>query len=157
MRLSDEDYLRKAIDLARQARERGDDPFGALLVSADGEVLAEALNSVVTAKDCTGHAEINLMRAASQRFPREVLQAATLYTSSEPCPMCAGAIFWGSVGRIVFSVSGWTLRMIVDQNPANPTLAMPCGELLERGNRHIEVVGPLLEKEGLKVHEGYWK
>jgi tRNA(Arg) A34 adenosine deaminase TadA len=85
-------YLRQAIEVARRAREHGNHPFGALLVSADGQVLLEAENTVVTEKDCTGHAETNLVRLASQRFDQQALTGSTRYTSTEPCAMCSGAI-----------------------------------------------------------------
>ena len=86
-----ERFIRQAIAIARRARENGNHPFGALLVDAQGNVIAEAENTVVTDRDCTGHAETNLMRLASRQFEPETLSACTLYTSTEPCPMCCGA------------------------------------------------------------------
>ncbi len=100
----DVEHLRSAITIARRAREHGNHPFGALLAGPQGQVLLEAENTVVTSVDCTGHAEANLMRLASHQFDVEYLLRCTLYTSTEPCPMCAGAIFWGGVGRVVFAL-----------------------------------------------------
>ncbi|MCB0041699.1 MAG: nucleoside deaminase, partial [Caldilinea sp.] len=77
-------HLRAAIAVARRSRENGNHPFGALLVDETGAVLLEAENTVNTARDCTGHAETNLVRLASQRFDRAVLERCTLYTSTEP-------------------------------------------------------------------------
>jgi tRNA(Arg) A34 adenosine deaminase TadA len=91
----DLNLLRQAIDVARRARAHGNHPFGAVLADEQGKVLLEAENTVNTARDCTGHAELNLMRAASQSFAPEILAHCALYTSTEPCPMCSGAIFWG--------------------------------------------------------------
>ena len=101
---SDEYYISLALDIARRARSAGNHPFGALLVGADGEVLLEAENTVMTEHDCTGHAETNLMRLASTRFSLDILSGCTLYTSTEPCAMCAGAIYWGGINRVVYGL-----------------------------------------------------
>ena len=82
--------IRTAISLAASAREHGNHPFGALLADENGNILLTAENTVNTASDATGHAETNLVRLASQKFPPEVLAKTTLYTSTEPCPMCSG-------------------------------------------------------------------
>jgi tRNA(Arg) A34 adenosine deaminase TadA len=102
-----ERYLLASIELARA---NGNHPFGALLLDADGNVVLEAENTVLTARDCTGHAETNLMRMASERFDPEFLSRCTLYTSTEPCAMCAGAIYWGNVRRVVFALSQEEIR-----------------------------------------------
>ena len=91
-------HLRAAIEIARQSREHGNHPFGALLVDENGAVLLQAENTVITERDCTWHAETNLMRTASKQFEAERLAKCTLYTSTEPCAMCCGAIYWGHVG-----------------------------------------------------------
>lgn len=75
-----ERHLLAAIELARRSRANGNHPFGALLVDADGEVVLEGENTVLTAQDCTGHAETNLIRMASERFDPEFLSRCTLYT-----------------------------------------------------------------------------
>ena len=80
-----EDYLRLAIQQAKEARENGNHPFGAILVDSAGKVLLSAQNSVNTGQDCTGHAETNLMRLASKQYDREFLRTCTMYTSTEPC------------------------------------------------------------------------
>src|SRR5260370_35423491 len=98
----DTQHLRSAIAIARRAREHGNHPFGALLVGPQGQALLEAENTVVTGADCTGHAEANLMRLASRQFDGHFLAACTLFSSTEPCPMCPGAIFWGGVGPVVY-------------------------------------------------------
>lgn len=92
-------FTRASIEIARRARNNGNHPFGALLVDENGQIAIEAENTVVTAKDCTGHAETNLMRKASSKYDNAFLAKCTIYTSTEPCPMCAGAIFWGNVRR----------------------------------------------------------
>ena len=86
-----ERHLRRAIDLARKARERGNHPFGALLVDGNGTVLLEAENTIRSDRDVTAHAETNLVRMATHQFPKDFLADCTVYTSTEPCVMCTGA------------------------------------------------------------------
>jgi tRNA(Arg) A34 adenosine deaminase TadA len=148
--------MRRALGLASLARYHGNHPFGALLTDAAGEVLLEAENTVVTDSDCTGHAELNLMREASRSLDGDALAAATLYTSTEPCAMCAGAIYWAGVSRVVFGLRESELPVLTGADPRNPTLALPCREVFARGQRPIEVIGPVLEDEARAVHEGSW-
>lgn len=146
-------YLRAAIDVARRAREHGNHPFGALLADENGDVILQAENTVLTERDCTGHAETNLVRQASQKFAPETLARCTLYTSTEPCPMCAGAIYWSNVRRVIFALSAQSFYAFIG-NTANQALPS-CRAILEPGK--IEVRGPALEEEAKKVHEGFWK
>ncbi|KAB8139865.1 nucleoside deaminase [Chloroflexia bacterium SDU3-3] len=148
-------HLRHAIRIAQQAREHGNHPFGALLADAEGHVLLTAENSVVTGRDCTGHAEANLMRLASAQFSAEQLAACTLYTSTEPCAMCAAAMHWGNIGRVVYALAETTLYEIVGPSPEH--LYLPCREVFARSQRPVEVVGPLLEDEARLPHEGFWR
>jgi tRNA(Arg) A34 adenosine deaminase TadA len=146
--------LVRAIALAASARAHGNHPFGALLADENGRILVEAENTVITENDATGHAETNLVRLASQQFPIEVLAKSTLYTSTEPCPMCAGAVFWSGIGRVVYALDEDGLYALTGDSPES--LKLPCREVFARGGRPIEVVGPLLEAEAAKVHEGFW-
>jgi tRNA(Arg) A34 adenosine deaminase TadA len=148
-------FIRAAIDVAQKAKDKGNHPFGAILVDRAGRILLEAENSVVTAKDCTGHAETNLMRLASQKYDPEFLAQCTLYASTEPCPMCTGAIFWGNVRRIVFGLSEKSLYAMIGA-ASEEVLQFSCRELLAKGRKSIEVIGPLLEAEAIKMHEGFW-
>jgi tRNA(Arg) A34 adenosine deaminase TadA len=154
----DLDWLRGALAVARRSREHGNHPFGALLVDETGAIRLEAENTVVTGRDCTGHAETNLMRLASQTFGPEFLANCTLYTSTEPCAMCAGATYWGNVGRVVFALSEAQLLEMTGANPENPTLSLPCREVFARGQRPVQVEGPAaeLETEAKAVHRGFW-
>ncbi len=152
---SDLEWLRRCVELAADARARGDHPFGSLLVTADGRTV-EALNSVVTSSDPTGHAETNLVRAAAKALPAEVLATSTLYTSTEPCAMCAGAIYWGGIGRVVYALSEHGLAAIVAEQEGVPTMHLPCREVFARGGRPVAVAGPADLAEATAVHDGFW-
>jgi tRNA(Arg) A34 adenosine deaminase TadA len=144
-------HLRAAIELSRAARAKGNEPYGALLVDAGGTVLLGGENTQVTDRDCTGHAELNLMRAASRRFDAATLGGCTVYASGEPCPMCAGAIYWGGVRRVVYALS--VESMIALAGPGADEIRVSCREVLGRGTRPIEVLGPALEDEARRVFE----
>ncbi|GAB4572976.1 MAG: nucleoside deaminase [Anaerolineae bacterium] len=149
--------LRRAIALAAEARAHGNHPFGALLTDRDGHILAEAENTVMTEKDVTGHAETNLVRIASRTLPPDVLATATLYTSTEPCAMCAGAIYWLGIPRVVYGLPESELAKLTGNDPENPTLALPARQVLNAGQRAVEVIGPLLVEEARAVHLGFWQ
>lgn len=157
MKTSDLEFLRLAIRVAARSRERGNHPFGAILVDSHGNVLLEAENTVVTAGDCTGHAETNLVRMASHEYERNFLVTCTLYTSTEPCVMCSGAIYWSNIGRVVFGLSEARLAELTGNDPENPTMQLPCRDVFARGRRPIQVIGPELEEEAARVHYGFWR
>ncbi len=146
--------LQLSFDLARQAREHGNHPFGALLADPDGKVLLTAENTVVTEHNITGHAETNLVRDAANLYKADFLANCTLYASTEPCPMCAGAIFWSNIHRVVFGLSQQGLYSFTGES--EDELLLSCSDVLSRGNKPIEVVGPLLEEEAREVHVGFW-
>lgn len=148
-------FIRAAFDVAWKARYKGNHPFGAILVDEQWDKIMVAENSVVTDQDVTGHAELNLVRAATKKFDPEFLAKCSIYTSTEPCPMCAGAIYWGNVRRVVYGLSeGGLYELIGDDN--EEVLNLPCRELFDYGFKPIEVVGPILEEEAKKVHAGFW-
>ncbi|HVK11996.1 MAG TPA: nucleoside deaminase [Gemmataceae bacterium] len=153
----DVNFLRASFAVARRARDRGNFPFGAVLVDATGAVLLEGENTQLTDRECTGHAELNLLREATARYDPDTLAGCTLYASAEPCPMCAGAIYWCRVGRLVFGLGAYQLCEITGDNPANPPLLMRCTEVFARGTRRIVVRGPALEREAAEVHAGFWR
>jgi tRNA(Arg) A34 adenosine deaminase TadA len=154
MNQNDPPHLRAAFALARRAREHGDRPFGSVLVAADGRVLAEARNTQLTTRDCTGHAEMNLIREQCPGHGRDELAGATLYASGEPCPMCAAAIFWSGIGRVVFGLSSRTLYEMAGD--PRDQLRLSCREVLASGRRDVTVVGPVLEDEARQVFEGFF-
>jgi len=111
---TDERHLLRTIELAASARAAGNHPFGSLIVDEAGETI-EAENTVVTLRDVTGHAELNVVRAAGIELGDAFLHGATLYTSTEPCAMCAGAIYWSGIGRVVFALSEEGLAGMVEE------------------------------------------
>lgn len=155
LRAEDVPHLEHAIRLAFAARERGDHPFGAILVTADGRIV-EGLNSVETDRDPTGHAETNLVRSASAALPPEVVAASTLYTSTEPCAMCSGAIYWAVIPRVVFALASDELDRIVDAHDGDQTLALSSREVFARGGRSTTVVGPVPLGGAAEVHADFW-
>jgi tRNA(Arg) A34 adenosine deaminase TadA len=151
-----ETFLRRCFAVARRARTRGNHPFGAILVSAAGEVLVETENGYLPDRDMTAHAERLLATQASKQFDSHVLAGCTLYTSAEPCAMCAGAIYWAGIGGVVFGLSERRLKTMTGDHAENPTLDLPCRTVFAAGQRHVEVIGPLLEDEAAALHAGVW-
>src|SRR6476659_2342547 len=119
---TDERHLLRTIELAASARAAGNHPFGSLVVGAAGESVLEAENTVVTSRDVTGHAELNAVRTAGIELGDAFLQGATLYTSTEPCAMCAGAIYWSGITRVVYALGGEMLDAMVKHLPEDSTL-----------------------------------
>jgi tRNA(Arg) A34 adenosine deaminase TadA len=154
--LTDEDYVRLTLEIARQARAAGNHPFGAILIGPGGAVLMQAGNAHGAAGDRTGHAERVLMTEASLAYTAEFLAGCTIIASAEPCAMCAGAAYWAGVGRVVYGLSERDLGELIGPHPENLTMNLPCRAVLGSGQRSIEVVGPLLEAESRAVHEGFW-
>lgn len=152
-----EQLLRRAIAVSVAAVEHGNHPFGALLVDADGTVLLEAENTVVTSGDVTGHAETNLVRLASTTHDAATLAACTLISSCEPCAMCAGALYWAGIGRLVFALSESSLGELTGADPENPTMSLPSRTVLAAGQRATVVEGPFLEDEAAAPHRGFWR
>jgi tRNA(Arg) A34 adenosine deaminase TadA len=144
--------------VSQRSRDNGNHPFGALLASGSGEVLIEAENSVVTTGDLTGHAETNLIRLATTTLPHELIPTATMYSSCEPCAMCAGAMYWGGVNRLIYGMSESDLMPFPEgEEGENATMSgIGCRAVLASGQRTTEVSGPHLVAEALAVHEGFW-
>jgi len=153
---ADEDLLRRAFAVAAQAKASGCHPFGAILAGPDGTVLMEQQNAYLPDRDMTGHAERVLCTRASTTYAPALLRTCTLYSSAEPCAMCAGAIYWTGIGRVVFGMTERALKDFTGNHAENPTLDLPCRTVFSAGQRAIEVIGPLLEDEAAALHEGAW-
>ncbi len=147
--------LRRADAVARRALEMGRHPFGALLLAPDGDtILAEQGNI-----DTVNHAESTLARTAAANYPGTYLVRCTLVTTFEPCAMCAGTIYWAGIGRVLYGAEESALLALTGNHPDNPTLSLPCREVFARGQRAVEVIGPVDEvaQEMLATHRGFWE
>lgn len=151
-------YLKRTIELSRQAVKNGNTPFGALLVDHNGNIILEQENIEVSEKDCTGHAETILMRKASKLYNKDFLWNCSIYTSIEPCAMCSGAIYWGNVGKVVYGVSEKELLKLTGNDKQNPTLDLPCRNIFKKGQKKIMVIGPIesVKNEILEIHKNFW-
>jgi len=157
LRWYDETLLRQAFDVARRSRAGGDHPFGSVLADAEGNALMEQGNGYRSEGfDRTAHAERLIASRSARAYSLEFLSRCTLYTSAEPCAMCAGAIYWAGIGRVVYGLGERRLEQITGDHAENPTLDLPCRAVFAAGQRPTEVVGPLLEDEAAALHEDFW-
>lgn len=157
MTAEDGRYLLQAIAWSRTARDRGNRPFGAVVVAASGDVLVKAYCNTSETGDCTGHAETIAVRQASKTISRTVLQAATLYSSAEPRVMCAGAIFWSGIGRVVFDVDAVSLRAFRGERAEQRDAELSCRDVFSASPHPIECIGPLMMAEASEPRVGFWK
>eukprot|EP00050_Salpingoeca_kvevrii_P003832 m.235279 g.235279 ORF g.235279 m.235279 type:complete len:189 (-) comp10889_c0_seq1:113-679(-) len=166
----DKSHLRRALTLAEEAVQRGNHPFGCVIVrrltSTDGSVIdskrvVEAGNVVHTDHDPTGHAEMNAIRLLGKYVASPDAQTGVaegvqvsyeLFTSTEPCIMCCGGIYWSFlVDRVVYACPESGLA-----KHAGDDFLASCRETLARGKRPIAVQGPYLQEEAEKLHAGFW-
>ena len=147
-------HLRAANAVARDAVAAGHHPFGALLVAPDGETVLMRQGNV----DTVNHAESVLARDAATRFEPAYLWGCTLVTTFEPCAMCAATQYWAHIGRLVYGVSEARLLALTGNHSENPTLDLPCREVFARGQKAIEVIGPMaaVEDEIAALHSAFW-
>jgi tRNA(Arg) A34 adenosine deaminase TadA len=151
----DERLLVAAIDLAHRARGNGNHPFGALLAAPSGHVLCEAENTVVTNGDVTGHAELNLVSKACRALTAAQLATATLFTSTEPCAMCSGAIYWSRIPRVVYALGEDELAVLAGSG-GELILQLPSRQVFAAGSPAVEVSGPHLHEAAAAIHQGFW-
>lgn len=140
------EILQECFELARQAKKRGDGPFGSVILDGEGEIIARAGNTTGSDGTVVHHAEINAIKQAEVVRGKGSLSGCVLYTSAEPCPMCAAAIAWSGIDTVIFSVSIEALTEAgMDQIDLN------CSEVFGRSGREIVLYGPVMEQEGLQV------
>ncbi len=157
MPIDDKILLRRAFAVAAKAREGGDHPFGSILADASGNVLMEQGNGYSSeGNDRTAHGERLLASRAAKQYDAQFLSKCTLYTSAEPCAMCAGAIYWAGIGRVVYGQTEKDLKLQTGDHEENPTLDLPCHLVFEAGQRPTALVGPLLADEAAKLQEDFW-
>ena len=141
-----EAHMRRAFDLAREAAGRGDEPFGSVLVREDAVVMTDS-NRIVTEDDVRRHPELHLAYRACRELSAAERAETVMYTSTEPCPMCAGGMVRAGFGRVVYGVGGDEIGEFTGRGPS-----VRSAEILEG---ITEVVGPVLNDEGRAVHEAY--
>ena len=139
-------HMRKAFELAREAANRGDRPFGSMLVHDDTVGMADS-NRVLTENDIRRHPELHLAYRACREFDPDTRAETVMYTSTEPCPMCAGGMVTAGFGRVVYSVGSDEIAEFT----GNKTSARSA-EIL---NSVSDVVGPVLNDEGRQIHEEF--
>lgn len=139
-------FLRLSFTYAIYAKKLNDGPFGALILNEQNEIIARAGNTTNSDHSITYHAEINAIQQAEYNRGKGKLKGCTLFSSAEPCPMCASAIAWSGLSKVIYGVSIETLKSEgIDQ------IDIDCRKILEQANHPITVIGPRLEEEGRKV------
>jgi tRNA(Arg) A34 adenosine deaminase TadA len=134
----DEIFLRRAIGIAAHAVTAGDAPYGSLLVGPDGVVLAEAHNTVLRDRDISAHPELKLAKWAGRALDRETASRTTMYTSCQPCGMCAGAIARSGLGRVVYALSTEQLISINADSGNWPSVPHDGPALLDEARAPVE-------------------
>ena len=148
-------HLRAANTIAQRALDAGHHPFGALLVAPDFETVLIEQGNV----DSVNHAEAVLARAAAQRYAASYLWGCTLYTTVEPCCMCAGTQYWAHIGGLVYGMEERRLLQLTGNHAENPTMDLPCREVFAHGQKNVRVWGPVAEVEDeiAALHIAFWK
>jgi tRNA(Arg) A34 adenosine deaminase TadA len=158
LRPYDAELSRQAFEIARRSRAAGDHPFGSVLADGEGKLVMEQGNGYTSeGGDRTAHAERLLASRAARAYDLKFLARCTLYTSAEPCAMCAGAIYWAGIGRVVYGQTEKALKAQTGAHEENLTLDLPCGIVFAAGQRPTEVVGPLLEDEAAQLQADFWQ
>jgi tRNA(Arg) A34 adenosine deaminase TadA len=151
-------WLRQTFRLAEMSKAAGKHPFAAIVVDEYGGVVVEAgNNSLPPDGDPTQHAEVVASAQAARARTAAQLAHCTLYANAEPCCMCAGAIYWCGIGRVVYALSEQGLLGLTGNHPGNPTLSLSCRKVFESGQHPVTVIGPLLEDEAAAAHRGFWR
>jgi tRNA(Arg) A34 adenosine deaminase TadA len=147
-------HLRRSNEVARRAVELGHHPFGATLVGPDHEtVLLEQCNI-----DTVNHAESTLARIAATNYTPEFLWRCTLYTSVEPCCMCAGTVYWANIGRVVFAMTESELLSETGNHAENPTMSLSARVVFDHGQKAVDLIGPVTDcaPEVIALQRAFW-
>jgi len=148
----DKKLLRAALEVASRSLEKGNLPFGCILANAEGRILEEGENTVITDQDSIAHCEINLIHKLAGKYEHGTLEKCTVYASTEPCPMCTAAIFWSGVGKIVFALGKEAYHSIAGTANSAFLFDISAEKLLSYGKRPVQVSGPLLEDEASQMY-----
>ena len=148
-------HLRRANGVAARAMSLGRHPFGTILVAPDGATVLAEQGTV----DTVNHTETVLARTAAQNYSTDYLWQCTLVTTAEPCAMCAATQYWANIGHLVYGMTEARLLQLSGNHGENPTMDLPCREVFSRGQKAIEVIGPVAEVEAeiAALHRDFWK
>ncbi|MBF2026121.1 MAG: nucleoside deaminase [Oscillatoriales cyanobacterium C42_A2020_001] len=148
-------HLQRANAIAIRAQQFGHHPFGAILVAPDHETVLLEQGNV----DTVNHAESVLARVAVTNFSPEYLWNCTLYTTVEPCVMCAGTQYWANIGRLVYGISEARLLELTGNHAQNPTMNIPCRYVFTHSQKAIAVWDPFAEVEAeiVAIHQDFWR
>ena len=156
----DKKLLKRTVEIAHEALENGNHPFGALLADRDGNILLEQGNEFKEGGSAY-HAETILLLKAAKRYDPLFLRSCTLYSNFEPCCMCTGALYWTNVGRLVFGATEKDLLKFTGDNEENPTFSLSSRDVVSHGQKEIEIEGPVEDEELLRAickdHIDFWK
>ena len=144
-------YMRECVELSERAIESGNPPFGSVLVH-ESKVILKAHNTTATDKNFARHAEFNILAEALERFGPHIFPKSTLYSTNEPCAMCAGAIYWSGIREVVYGLGNSVLLEIRGWG-----LDISGHEILSRGTDRVIVISGILEEKIREIHEMYWK
>ncbi|MEB3766989.1 nucleoside deaminase [Acinetobacter sp. MD2] len=146
-------FLAQANQIAQQTMQAGHHPFAAILVAPDHQTVLLTQGNI----DTVNHAESTLARSAASQYSPEYLWECTLYTTVEPCCMCAGTIYWANIGRVVYGMSEAKLLACTGNHAENPTMNLPVADVFARGQKSIDLIGPILQAEDeiLQVHQAF--
>ena len=139
-------HLRRTFELAREAADRGDKPFGSVLVRDDTVIMTDS-NREVSEDDIRRHPELHLASRACRELDPDERAETVMYTSTETCPMCAGGMAKAEFGRVVYSVGSDEIAEFTGNEPS-----VRSAEILDGVS---DVVGPVLNDEGRRIHEDF--
>ena len=147
-------FLRRANEIAARAVAMGHHPFGARLVAPDHQPILLEQGNLST----VNHAEAVLARTADMNFTPAYLWDCTLYTTVEPCAMCAATQYWANIGRLVYGLDERRLLDLTGNAAENPTMDLPSRALFSHGQKPVQVIGPVPELEGeiAALHRTFW-
>ncbi len=133
-------YIRRSIELAHLAVQRGDHPFGAVLLSAEGELIAEGMNAVPSTGDVRAHAELEAVVNARRFGPAESVPGGIMIASGEPCPMCATGMVWAGLSRIIFAAA---VPDFAQYLAPGPRFGLRCKDIIDSASVDIQLEGPV--------------
>ncbi|WP_462171995.1 nucleoside deaminase [Pseudoalteromonas xiamenensis] len=150
-----ENYVDLAIESAIKSAVNGNLPYGCILLSPEGQVIETGKNSILTKPDLIGHAEINLIQALKNKYSSDYLKQCTIVTSDEPCSMCSSAIYWAGFKRLIYGLSKQRFYREFGRDNPDWDFEISAKDILSKGGRDTEVIGPFLEDKVLEMHKAY--